>query len=71
MLQRLGSFIKGIFNFFVGDWIILAGVVITLAIVVLLENIAGPGWLKAIDGFILFLGVALTLTLALYRETSH
>jgi hypothetical protein len=61
-------FLKGLFYFFVGDWIILTGVIISVVVVTLLANLNGmSGW----SGLILFAGIAFTLALTLHRETSH
>ncbi len=63
--------LKGIFNFFVGDWIILIGVAITVVVVALLENVETFSGLKGAGGYILILGLLLTLITTLRRETHH
>jgi hypothetical protein len=70
-MVAITHFLKAVFNFFVGDWIILFGVAITLIVVALLENIAALDSLKTAGGYILFIGVALTLAVTLRRETGH
>ncbi len=70
-MRQISGFLKAVFNFFVGDWIILGGVALTLLVVALIENVSGLDSLKGIAGFIFFLGAALTLTLTLYRETAR
>jgi hypothetical protein len=70
-MAAITHFLKAVFNFFVGDWIILFGVAITLVVVALLENIAALDSLKTAGGYILFIGVALTLAVTLRRETGH
>lgn len=63
--------LKGIFNFFVGDWIILIGVAITVVVVALIENVAAFNGLKGAGGYILIVGLLLTLITTLRRETQH
>lgn len=70
-MRLVTRFLKGLFNFFVGDWIILTGVAFTLLLVALVENLAGLAGLKDIAGVILVLGVALTLGVTLRRETTR
>lgn len=65
------GFLKAVFNFFVGDWIILIGVAITLLIVALIENVSALDSIKVAGGYVLFIGVALTLAATLRRETGH
>ena len=39
-MQLITRFLKALFNFVVGDWIILIGVAIVLVVVALLENLS-------------------------------
>ena len=70
-MEMITNFLKAVFNFFVGDWIILIGVAITIVVVALVENVGALEGLKGLGGVILLLGVALTLALTLRRETVH
>ncbi len=70
-MSAVTGFLKAVFNFFVGDWIILIGVAITLLIVAVIENVAALDGIKVAGGYVLFLGVALTLAATLRRETGH
>lgn len=67
-MMVITGFLKGLFNFFVGDWIILTGVIISIILVTLLANLNG---MSSWDGLVLFAGIAFTLALTLHRETSH
>ena len=67
-MQPIINFLKAVFNFFVGDWIILFGVAITLIVVALIENLSNSDGLKTAGGFVFFIGVALTLAVTLRRE---
>ena len=71
MLTTITGFFKGVFYFFVGDWIILIGVAITVALVALLENVILQDNLKSLGGYIFILGVLITLAVTLRRETGH
>lgn len=70
-MSAVTGFLKAVFNFFVGDWVILFGVAITLLIVGIIENVSALDGIKATGGYILFIGVALTLAVTLRRETGH
>ena len=70
-MEQITGFLKGLFNFFVGDWIILIGVALTLVVVALIENVSGLESLKGVGGVVLLAGVIFTLTLTLRRETVH
>jgi hypothetical protein len=69
-MEIITKFLKGVFYFFVGDWIILGGVAITLVLVALLENVAALDALKGLGGIVFLVGVALTLFITLRREIS-
>jgi hypothetical protein len=67
-MTRITGFLKAVFNFFVGDWIILGGVALTLALVALIENVGALNSLKGAGGYILFIGLIITLVVTLRRE---
>jgi hypothetical protein len=67
-MSRITGFLKAVFNFFVGDWIILGGVVLTLVLVALIENTSALSSLKGTGGVVLFVGIVLTLVATLRRE---
>ncbi len=60
--------IKAIYNFIVGDMIILVGVVITMLVLVLIHNISALSPLRGATGFLLVAAVLVILTATLYRE---
>lgn len=60
--------IKAIYNFIVGDMIILVGVVITLLVLVLINNVSALSPLRDATGFLLIAAVLLTLTATIFRE---
>lgn len=61
------SILKKIFGFFCGDWRIFWGVVITLIIVKLIEQL-GVTYIGTIAGIIFMVGVSLSLVSALKKE---
>ena len=61
--------IKAIYNFIVGDMVILVGVIITMAILALLNYIPGLTALKVASGTILVVAVLVILLTTLGRET--
>jgi hypothetical protein len=68
-MQPITNFLKGVFNFFVGDIVILLGVALTLLLVALIENLGFLSGLKEIGGYLFFAGIVLTLFITLRRET--
>lgn len=70
-MQVITRFLKAFFNFVVGDWIILIGVAVVLALVALIENLSALSSLKEVGGYLLIVGLVLTLFLTLRRETGH
>lgn len=70
-MPAVGRFFKAAFNFFVGDWLILSGVLIVLVLVALIETLALFANLKGASGYLLFLGFVITLFLTLRREAGH
>ncbi|OJV90082.1 MAG: hypothetical protein BGO39_01540 [Chloroflexi bacterium 54-19] len=63
------KFLKAVFNFFVGDWLILGGVAVSLLIVALLQNLSALSAISGIGLYLLVAGIILTLFLTLRRET--
>lgn len=61
--------IKAIYNFVVGDMVILVGVIITMLILALLNYTPALAALKAASGIILIIAVLVTLCITLNRET--
>ena len=60
--------IKAIYNFIVGDMIILIGIIITAFILALINSVSVLAPLRAISGVILILAVLAVLTATLMRE---
>jgi len=60
--------IKAIYDFIVGDMIILVGVVITMLVLVLINNVSTLTPLRVATGFLLVISVLGVLIATLYRE---
>jgi hypothetical protein len=60
--------IKAIYNFIVGDMIILVGVVIAVLVLAIINNVSALSPLRGATGFLLVAAVLITLTATLYRE---
>lgn len=60
--------VKAIYNFIVGDMIILIGVIIAMLILALIYNVAALTPLRAISGVILVIAVLGVLSATLLRE---
>jgi len=60
--------IKAIYNFIVGDIIILVGVVLTVVILVLINNLSVLAPLRIVSGGILIVAVLAVLVATLSRE---
>ena len=60
--------IKAIYNFIVGDMIILIGIVITALILALINAVNALAPLRAISGVLLIVAVLAVLTATLMRE---
>ncbi len=60
--------IKAIYNFIVGDMIILIGIIITALILALINAVNALAPLRAISGVILIVAVLAVLTTTLMRE---
>ncbi len=59
------KFLKAVFNFFVGDWIILIGVAVLLVVIALLEQTTHQDLLA---GFLMIAGLIAILAFTLRRE---
>ena len=62
------KFIKAIYDFIVGDMIILVGVIIAMLVLALINTISALAPLRAATGFLLVVVVIGVLTATLYRE---
>lgn len=60
--------IKAIYNFIVGDMIILIGIIIACIILALIEDIGALAPLRAFSGIILIVLILASLTATLLRE---
>jgi hypothetical protein len=60
--------IKAIYNFIVGDMIILIGVIITILILALINIVSALAPLRVATGAILVVAVLCVLTTTLFRE---
>lgn len=63
------NIIKAIYNFIVGDIVILLGVIIAVVILALLNSIPALSSLKVASGVILIVAVLVILLITLSRET--
>ena len=60
--------IRAIYNFIVGDMIILIGVLVTVLILALINNVSALAPLQAIEGGLLVFAVLVVLSATLLRE---
>jgi vacuolar-type H+-ATPase subunit I/STV1 len=60
--------IKAIYNFIVGDMVILIGIVLTVTVLALINNVSALAPLKDFSGPFLVLGVLSSLVATLSRE---
>jgi hypothetical protein len=60
--------IKAIYDFIVGDMIILIGVIIAMVVLALINTVSVLAPLRAVTGFLLVVVVIGVLTATLYRE---
>jgi hypothetical protein len=60
--------IKAVYNFMVGDMIILIGVVLTLAVLALINNVAALAPVRGLSGPFLIIAVLASLVATLSRE---
>lgn len=62
------SIIKAIYNFIVGDMILLIGVLATMLVVALINNVPALASIRVASGIILIVAVLGVLTATLSRE---
>ncbi len=60
--------VKAIYNFLVGDMIILVGIIITIIILALINDVTALNPLRVISGILLVVAVLGVLTATLLRE---
>jgi hypothetical protein len=60
--------VKAIYNFIVGDMIILVGVIVAIGILALINTVSVLAPLRVATGYILIVVVIGSLTATLYRE---
>jgi len=60
--------VKAIYNFIVGDMIILVGVIVAIVILALINNVSVLAPLHSATGYLLIVVVIGVLTATLYRE---
>ncbi|TME09253.1 MAG: hypothetical protein E6I80_08390 [Chloroflexi bacterium] len=60
--------IKAIYNFIVGDMIILVGVLLATLLLALIDNVKALSPLRSVSGLILVIAVLAVLSLTLLRE---
>lgn len=60
--------VKAIYNFIVGDMIILVGVIVAIVILALINTVSVLAPLRVLTGYILIVVVIGVLTATLYRE---
>jgi len=60
--------IKAVYNFIVGDMVILVGVLLTVVVLALINNVSALAPLQDFSGPILLLGVLSSLVATLSRE---
>ncbi len=60
--------IKAIYNFIVGDMVILVGIIITVLVLALINNVSALAPLRVVTGVILVIAVLVVLSATLYRE---
>ena len=60
--------IKAVYNFIVGDMVILVGVLLTVVVLALINNVSALAPLKDFSGPFLVLGVLSSLVATLSRE---
>jgi hypothetical protein len=68
VLRAIWRAILAVYNFFVGDVVILIGVSLTMVVLALINFPGGLAWLRGASGAILIVGVVATLLVTLGRE---
>lgn len=62
------NILKGIYTFLAGDWIILIGILLTVALLVCINFVEALSALKGFSGIIIIVAVLAILTATLSRE---
>ncbi len=60
--------VKAIYNFLVGDWIILSGILLVIALLAVIHFAAGLTLLRTISGWLLMVATLCVLVITLRRE---
>lgn len=60
--------IKAIYTFIVGDWIILSGVLLVIALLAVIHFVVGLALLRNVSGMLLIVATLCTLVITLRRE---
>ena len=60
--------IKAIYNFIVGDWIILSGILLIIALLTIIHLVDGLSPLRNVSGIILVVATLAVLIVTLSRE---
>lgn len=68
VLRAIWRAILAVYNFFVGDVVILIGVSLTMVVLALINFLDGLASLRGASGAILIVGVVVTLLVTLGRE---
>lgn len=61
--------IKAIYDFLVGDPIILTGIVIALVVLAIINNVGALAAIRSVSGVLMIIAALLVLVLTLRRET--
>ncbi|HLI70793.1 MAG TPA: hypothetical protein VKV19_13625 [Ktedonobacteraceae bacterium] len=69
-IEVVFNFVRAIYNFIVGDMVILTGMIIAVLILALLNSVSALASLRVVSGVILVLAVLIILLATLVRETS-
>lgn len=62
------NIIKAIYNFIVGDWIILGGILFVVALLAVFHFVSGLAVLRSFSGLILIVAALAVLIITLNRE---
>jgi len=68
MIKAIFAFFFGIYDFFVGDWRLLVGAVVTVALVLALLYLPALSALKPFAGWVFAFGALATLTVAVFSQ---
>ena len=67
-MKSMLKVILSVYNFFVGDLVILLGVTLTVVILALMGSLSSLAPLRGVSGVVLIVGVLVTLAATLGRE---